>query len=122
MTSSTTRKIVHVCDIFKRFDTFGESVSFTVKDGKTKYNTYLGAFVSLCVYFVLIIYAYKKLTFLVSYQDAQISRYTRVGINKDTEFTFEQMEMEIGLQIAHRITKEETLASRDTLSFQVRVI
>ena len=49
-----------VQDKFKQIDSFGESVNFIVKKGDTSYKTAPGAFISLLIYGLILIYGGTK--------------------------------------------------------------
>ena len=54
--------------IFKKLDSFGEGMNFTIK-GRDKFKTGFGALITLLIYIVVLVYGSKKLTDLSQKQD-----------------------------------------------------
>ena len=57
-----------VTNLFKRLDIFGQQLSFTI-DGEEKYQTVLGAVLSICVLLLVLIQSSQKLEILVYKED-----------------------------------------------------
>ena len=62
-------RIKSLTRVFKSFDLFGESASFTFESGSQKYNSVIGATISLIVFLFVTLQAAEKYEVLISRGD-----------------------------------------------------
>ena len=63
-------------DVVLDSDAFGEGFSFTLPNGKAKYNTWCGVFFTFSLYFVIAVYGLMKLGKVVNFGDSTIIKST----------------------------------------------
>ena len=69
-----------VSSLFKRLDIFGQQLSFTI-DGEEKYQTVLGAALSICVLVLVLIQFSQKLDVLINKEDTNHMQTVEQGRN-----------------------------------------
>ena len=69
-----------VSSLFKRLDIFGQQLSFTI-DGEEKYQTVLGAVLSICVLLLVLIQFSQKLDVLINKEDTNHMQTVEQGKN-----------------------------------------
>ena len=52
---------------FKKFDQFGDSVNFNVRDGERTFNTMSGTVISLLIFTLILLYGITKLRIMLDY-------------------------------------------------------
>ena len=57
--------------MIKSIDIFGESINFTTKNGDKNFKTWLGALMTLFLYFLVIIYSTKRLFVMINREDTK---------------------------------------------------
>ena len=98
-----------VTSLFKRLDVYGQQLSFTI-DGEERYQTVLGAVLSICVLVLVLIQFSQKLEILVYKEDTNHMRTVEQGQNDgSTRIGYE----ETGFNIAFGFLRDGDFATGD---------
>ena len=84
----------------KLFDMFGSDIKFTYK-GSTKYNTFIGGFVSIGIFAVMIAYANLLINVMINNSDSlkSTNRLVRNLANNDTATLLNQTDFSIAFSV-----------------------
>ena len=59
----------YLVKFIKSFDFYGETISFEIKDGESKYTTLLGTIVTLAILVITFSYSYKQILVLKGFEE-----------------------------------------------------
>ena len=85
----------------KSIDIFGDSISFTARNGDSNFKTWLGALITLFLYFLVVFYSTRRFVVMINREDTKFGEST-AGNAQNVEEEAKHLE-DLDISLAFRL-------------------